>query len=1660
LALSGVGAVTLPRVASAAVDPASAVIINEVYGGGGNAGAPYLNDFVELYNTSDEAVPLDGWTVQYAAAAGTNWSGSIPLSGTIQPDGYFLVQAASGGANGVALPTPNTPPSSVNMSGTNGNVALVSNATKLLCQTVACQADPSVVDLVGFGTGAAFAGTAAAPAGTNTTSISRTAFANSGNNNLDFTAGAPSPVAGEIPETEDIGLVSIAEIQGTGAASPHAGAIASTQGIVTAAYPTGGLNGFVIQTPGTGGDTDLSARAGSDAIFVYSPATTATVTPGSYVQVKGLISEFGGLTELTVAAGSITDLGAAPAPVAPISAPWPATAADREKIESMLFTPTGTFTVSDTFDTNSFGEVGLATGDTPLRTPTDVARPLTPEYQAVIADNAARGVVLDDGATTSFLSGANTALTPPYISTTNPLRVGETPTFATDVIVDFGNGLWKFQPLAPVTDTNASAFVTFDNTRVAGPDADALGDGSLKIASFNVLNYFTTLGATWAPGCTSFNDRAGNPITDNSCANNGPRGAWDAANLARQQAKIVAAINALDADVVGLMEIENSATLGEAKDEAVGTLVAALNAAAGAPVWAFVPSSTQLPPVAQMDVINNAIIYKPAVLTPVGASVALGDQSDTGEAFANAREPIGQVFKQAGGGDPFLVVVNHFKSKSSGDGPLDADQGDGQGASNYSRTRQADALNTWVQSVQTSAAVDDVFLLGDFNSYTHEDPLQILYDAGYTDLNDHFGDVKQSYNFDGQNGSLDHILANAGALARVTGEDIWNVNAPESIALEYSRYNYHGTIFYDPSPYRASDHDPVVAAFTASDPAPAGTTDITLISINDFHGRIDTNTVKWAGTVEQIVASAGGADVAITGAGDLVSASLFASAVADDQPTIDVMNEIGLDASAVGNHEFDKGWPDLRDRIIDGGNNAEWDYLGANVYAKGTTTPVLPEYSIITINGIRVGVIGAVTEETSALVSPGGITDIEFGDPVEAVNRVAAKLTSEDLADVIVATFHEGAPVGTPGGGTLESNEASSAVFDEIVNNVSPDVDVLFNGHTHQVYAWDGPVPGSTTGQTRPVLQTGSYGDNIGKVVLTVDTTTKDVVSYTATNIPRTTVADAALLAEYPSTLTEVKSTVDAALAYAAVVGNVVIGSVTNDITTAYTGGTYGPTGYQAPRINANRDQRQSESALGDLVANALRDELSSADRGAAEIGVVNPGGLRSELFYPLSGTETADGQVTYAEANSVLPFVNNLWTTSLTGAQFKTMLEQQWQRDASGNVPTRAYLQLGLSDNVTYTFDASLPEGSRITSITIDGVPYDPTASYRIGTFSFLITGGDNFRVFTQGTNARDTGLVDRDVWIDYITANSPLSPDYARQSVGVSPLPTSVTVGSPLQFAVSSLDLTSLGAPANTSLAVSLGGVPLGSVPVVNGAATVDLPVPAGVPGGAQSLVLVATPSGTTVTIPVNVTVPKPPAPVITTPASGAITSDTTPAIGGTAKVGTTVKVVEGAKVLGTAVTGASGSWTLNSVVLSQGVHTITATATDASGTSDPSAAVTFTVDSIAPGRPTITSPALLSVARTASVPVKGQGERGATVTVYADGSAAVGTSVVDTTGKWATSTSALVNGLHVLTAKAQDGAGNTSAASLPVVVLVCDSSVYGGNRPPFLYLLLCGR
>ena len=823
--------------AEAAPSSSATVIINEVYGGGGNSGATFKRDFIELVNVGTQTVDLSGWSVQYASAAGTSWQ-LTGLSG-ILPAGETLVVGEGVGAGGTT-DVPVDFSGGIAMSGTAGKVALVNGGGALADCGADCSALDRVVDFVGFGSTANdYAGTGPTPAPSNTLSVARKGTQNTPDNSLDFATGTPTPeacgAACEPPPPPGPVEKSIAEIQGPGASSPLAGQEVVTKGVVTAAYPTGGFRGFFLQTEGTGGSR--VADAASDGVFVFQSggALDADVTVGNFVEVTGTVSEFQGLTELTATAADIVDAGEDFDAVIPVTNPWPGAEAGRESLEGMLYQPSGDYTVTNTFATNRFGEVGLAVGNTPLLQSTEVAEPGSPEAAAVVADNAARAVTLDDGASTEFTRSSyltrdcgtrpvpcllNGDLTPPYVSNDEPVRVGAAVTFTDPVVVDYRFG-WKFQPRQQVVGPeNADSPAEFANTRTSAPDETKIGTADVKVASFNVLNYFTTLGTDTA-SCVAYYDRDDNGTNvRDDC---GQRGAWDAQDLARQQEKIVSAINALDADVVGLMEIENSAKLGERRDEALGALVSALNAAAGTGTWAYVPSSTELPPVEEMDFITSGIIFKPASVMRVDQPRALGSLSGSGEAFDNAREPIAQVFKKKnGGGDKFLFVVNHLKSKgSAGPWPAtetdhgDADTGDGQGASVTSRVKQAEALRDWIPTVQSETSTQAVVLAGDFNSYAQEDPLRKLYDAGYTNVEQHFGGGEYSYSFSGLSGSLDHILVNDAALARTTGTDIWNINSGESLALEYSRFNYHGTDFHRPDPYRSSDHDPVVLGLRA-----------------------------------------------------------------------------------------------------------------------------------------------------------------------------------------------------------------------------------------------------------------------------------------------------------------------------------------------------------------------------------------------------------------------------------------------------------------------------------------------------------------------------------------------------------------------------------------------------------------------------------------------------------------------------------------------------------------------------------------------------------------------------------------------------------------------------------------------------------------------------
>ena len=341
----------------------------------------------------------------------------------------------------------------------------------------------------------------------------------------------------------------------------------------------------------------------------------------------------------------------------------------------------------------------------------------------------------------------------------------------------------------------------------------------------------------------------------------------------------------------------------------------------------------------------------------------------------------------------FGVITNHFKSKSasgaSGDN-LDT----GQGGYNGDRTRQATALADFADQFKLDRGIQKIFLAGDFNSYTQEDPMQVLYGRGYTKLeSDQTGET--SYSFSGLSGSLDHVLVNAAALPAVKGVDIWEINAPESVGFQYSRFNYNVTeLFEGNNPFASSDHNPEIVGIDT------GLRQIQILGINDFHGRIANNptgdeagAAVLAGAVKQMRAQ--NPDTVFAAAGDLIGASTFESFIQKDKPTIDALNAAGLEVSAVGNHEFDQGYDDLVNRVMApydattnplGGAELEVPRRQREVQGR-RATDALEETWIQDFGDVEVGFVGAVTEHLPELVCPGGIEDIMVTDIVQRDQR-------------------------------------------------------------------------------------------------------------------------------------------------------------------------------------------------------------------------------------------------------------------------------------------------------------------------------------------------------------------------------------------------------------------------------------------------------------------------------------------------------------------------------------------------------------------------------------------------------------------------------------------------------------------------------------------------
>lgn len=573
------------------------------------------------------------------------------------------------------------------------------------------------------------------------------------------------------------GITRIPAIQGAGSSSPFAGQGVTTEGVVTRLNN----NGFYLQDETGDGDA-----ATSDGVFVFT-GSVPTVSVGDRVRLSATVTEFNtgaasnpltaahpvteltGVSGLTVLAGGIA--------LAPMRITFPETVEDElERHEGMLVEIAVPLTASQNYFQGRYGQVTLSAGGRLVK-PTNLYRPGTPEALALAADNARRRIVLDDG------TSLQNPVPIPYLGNDNTLRAGDTLPGLVGVIdyglttsANTGDADYRIHPVGAADFTRV-------NARTAAP---APVGGNVRVASFNVLNYFTTLdvaGAACFPGGT----RA-------DC-----RGADSAAEFVRQRDKIVAALAAIDADAVGLIEIENNG------ETAVNNLVAALNAAMGAGTYASVGV-----PVGGTgtDAIRVAMIYKPATLTPSGHAV-----SDTDA--VHSRPPLAQTFAAANG-ETFTLVVNHFKSKGScpaGADDPDADQGDGQGCWNALRVQQAQALRTFLGGIRDGVGDDDVVVMGDLNAYGREAPVTELIDNGYVDQVSRFDAAGYSYVFDGEAGYLDHALASASLSGQIAGAAAWHVNADEPSVIDYNT-EFKPQDLYAPSAYRSSDHDPVIVGLS------------------------------------------------------------------------------------------------------------------------------------------------------------------------------------------------------------------------------------------------------------------------------------------------------------------------------------------------------------------------------------------------------------------------------------------------------------------------------------------------------------------------------------------------------------------------------------------------------------------------------------------------------------------------------------------------------------------------------------------------------------------------------------------------------------------------------------------------------------------------------
>lgn len=520
---------------------------------------------------------------------------------------------------------------------------------------------------------------------------------------------------------------------------------------------------------------------------------------------------------------------------------------------------------------------------------------------------------------------------------------------------------------------------------------------------------------------------------------------------------------------------------------------------------------------------------------------------------------------------------------------------------------------------------------------------------------------------------------------------------------------------------------------------------VQILAINDLHGQLEPSTGKvvtgYNETGVSICVDSGGMEYLAThikdlssenpntfvvSAGDSMGASPLLSALFQDEPTIKALNMMGLDFSAVGNHDLDEGLDELM-RIQNGscqptdGNlsnssfeGAHFQFLAANIVNESTNDTIFPAYNITYIQGVPIGFIGIALKDTPYIVTASKVKGLRFLDEATTINEQVKKLKSMGVKTIVVI-IHDG---GSQEGLYNESLNMSGPILD-VINATDDEVDVFITGHTHQAY--NAVIDG------RLVTEAGSADNLLTDIDLVISNETCDVIEERSRNIivSRDVPKDSGI----SELIEEYKSQV-------APLADRVICNITENIT--------------------NTASDSGESALGDVVADAQLYATSNLSNGGAVIAFTNPGGIRADLVYDqISGGELP-GQVTYGEAFSVQPFGNDLVTMTLNGTQIDALLEQQFDNPSPGS---KRILQV--SKGFSYTWNESAPTGEKvdISSIKINGTSLDPSSSYRVTMNGFLADGGDNFSVMKEGT-ARMVGSPDLDAFVNYLETFSPLTP------------------------------------------------------------------------------------------------------------------------------------------------------------------------------------------------------------------------------------------------------------------------------------------------------------